>query len=98
VNIELHIERLVLDGLSVEPKHRAALRSAIEEELMQLLMTGGLSPEVITTGSVRSISAGEIPVATHPAPASLGNQIAQAVHSGIGHRRADVSRQRTRIR
>jgi hypothetical protein len=37
MRIELHIERLVLDGTGVEPRHAGAVRAAVETELTRLL-------------------------------------------------------------
>jgi len=93
MNIELHIERLVLDGLQVEARDRAHLQAAVEAELTRLLTTGGLRSELLAGGALRSLGAGEIQ-ATHGSTAlHLGNQIAQAVHSGIGGENASQHRE-----
>lgn len=84
MNIELHIERLIFDGLRVEQRHRAQIQAAIESELTRLLTTGGLSAELATGGAVRSLGAGEIDLTNPLGAAHLGNQIARAVHVGIG--------------
>ena len=84
MNIELHIERLVLDGLDVGPRDRRTLHAAIESELSRLLASGGLSSQLLSGGALRSLGAGEIQVTKQISGAQLGNQIAQAVHSGIG--------------
>ena len=84
MNIELHIERLILDGLTIEPLDRGELQATVGEELTRLLSSGGLRSDLLSARAVRSISAGEIEVTNQMAPARLGNQIAQAVHSGIG--------------
>lgn len=84
MNIELHIERLVLEGLEVEPRHRSHLQAALEGELARLLATDGLRSELLSGGAMRSLSAGEIQVTNQMSPLHLGNGIAQAVHGGIG--------------
>jgi hypothetical protein len=84
VNIELHIERLIFDGLQVEQRNRAEVQAAIESELTRLLRTGGLSAELAAGGAIRSLGAGEIHMTNPLSAAHLGDQIAQAVHSGIG--------------
>jgi hypothetical protein len=84
LNIELHIERLILDGLPVEARSRAELQFAVEAELTRLLLSNGLSPDLLSGGAVRSLGAGEINFTDQTASADLGNSIAQAVHSGIG--------------
>jgi hypothetical protein len=84
VNIELHIERLVLDGLQVAPRDRAHLQAAVEVELTRLLAAGGLRSELLSGAAMRSLGAGEIHVTNNMSPVHLGNRIAQAVHGGVG--------------
>jgi hypothetical protein len=84
MNIELHIERIVLDGLDVGPRDRPTLQATIESELVRLLTSGGVSSQLLSGGALRSLSAGEIQVPIRASGAELGIQIAQAVHSGIG--------------
>ena len=84
MNIELHIERLVLEGLEIEPRHRSPLQAALEGELERLLATDGLRSELLSGGAIRSLSAGEIHVTNQMSPLHLGHRIAQAVHGGIG--------------
>jgi len=85
MNIELHIERLVLDGFTMDPRNRAEVQTAVEEELTRLLMTRGLSAELLSAGSVRSIGAGEINTTNQTSPTQLGNHVAQAVHNRLGN-------------
>lgn len=92
MNINLHIERLILDGLQVEPRHRAELRAALETELSRLLAAGGLRSELLSGGAMRSLGAGEIQVTNNISPVHLGNQIAQAVHGGVGADTANTRR------
>ena len=84
MNVELHIERLVLEGLQLEPRHRSLLQAALEAELTRLLMTSGLRADLLSGGAMRSLGAGEIQVTNQISPLHLGNQIAQAVHGGVG--------------
>ena len=95
MNINLHIERIVLDGLNVEPRDRRTLQAAVESELARLLAGGGLRSEFTSSGALRSLSAGEIHVTPPATGAQLGNQIAQAVHGGIG---APAQNAQTRLR
>ncbi len=84
MNIQLHIERIVLDGLQVAPRDRANLQAAVEAELTRLLAAGGLRSELLSGGAMRSLSGGEIQVKNNMSPLHLGNRIAQAVHGGVG--------------
>ena len=84
MNIELHIERIVLDGLQVAPRDRTQLQAAVQTELARLLAAGGLRSELLSGGAMRSLGAGEIHVTNNMSPLHLGNRIAQAVHGGVG--------------
>ena len=83
-NIAIHIERLILDGLPVTRSQGPLLQAAIEAELARLLATDGLSPELQAGGAVPALKAGNIQIASDNNPNQLGQQIAQAVHGGIG--------------
>ena len=84
MNINLHIERLVLDGISLEPYQRADLKAAVESELSRLLVSNGLGSGVQSNNSYRSISGGSISIENTQRPTSLGQQIGSAVYRGIG--------------
>jgi hypothetical protein len=81
MNIELHIERLVLDGLPAEGSS-AALREAIQMELARLLRSRGLSHELRGGIAVPRVRGGTVGIEHQPA--KLGQSIARAVHEGIG--------------
>jgi hypothetical protein len=91
MNIELHIERLVLDGLPVSPRDRLQLQAAVETELTRLLASGGLRSELLSGGAMRSLGVGEFQVANNHSPMDLGNQIAHAMHSGVSAETAKKS-------
>jgi hypothetical protein len=84
MNIEVHIERLILEGLNLEPRERR-LRAAVEAELARLLSTEGLRAELLAGGAMRSLAAPEIHVPPQIAAPQLGAHIAQAVHGSIGN-------------
>jgi hypothetical protein len=85
MNINVHIERLVLDCVNIEPQHRSLLQQAVQTELSRLLATGGLPQEFSSNLAVPRISAPSIPLAADSQPAQLGQQIARSVYGGIGH-------------
>lgn len=84
MNINLHIERLVLDGVSVEPHQRAELKAAVEAELGYLLVSNGIGQGVQLSNRFRAVSGGVISIENIHEPASLGQQIGNAVYRGIG--------------
>lgn len=82
MSINLHIERLVLDGVSVEPHQRAELKAAVETELGHLLVLNGINSDVQSNNHFLSISAGSIALGYNQ-PVNLGQQIGNAVYRGI---------------
>ena len=84
MNINLHIERLVLDGINIAPGQRHLLQAGVEAELTRMLMNGGLSPAVTQGNVLPRLSTSGIQM-TGNNPAQIGRQIAQSVYSGIGH-------------
>jgi len=84
VNIELHIERLILNGLPVERRQSAEMQAAVEAELTRLLMTGGLNDGLLAGGALPSLRAEAIQLTNETSAARLGSQIAGAVYGGIG--------------
>jgi hypothetical protein len=84
MNIKLHIERLVLDGLHVSPTDRPRLQAAIEAELARLLSAGGVNSGFQAGMALPSIRAGDIQLAAGSGPDGIGQQIAGALYEGIG--------------
>jgi hypothetical protein len=85
VNIHLHIERLILDGLPVGPGQGARVQAAVEGELARLLAEGGLAPGLRAGGALRAVPANPIQLAPGNNPTQIGMQIAQSVYGGIGN-------------
>lgn len=86
MNIELHVERLILDGLAISPRHSANLKAALEAELTRLLAADGLSGGLSRGGSVAHLPRSTIQLSGEADPTGLGQQIAAAVHGQIGKR------------
>ncbi len=84
MNINVHIERLILDGLPVTARQGASVQAAVEAELTRLLAEGGLAADVQPGGALRSVLADDIRVTMGNHPTLLGQLIAQSVYSGIG--------------
>ena len=81
MNINVHIERLILDGLSATSAQGPAVGAAVEAELARLLVNQGL-PRV-SAGAVPFLSGGPIQLASDSKPVPLGHQIAQAIYSSL---------------
>ena len=90
MNIVLHIERLVLEGVPTEAGLNTALQQAVQVELARLLATGGLAAQWRRSGAVRNVtgSAFTLPSrheSARPAGAGvLGERIAASIHAGLG--------------
>jgi hypothetical protein len=85
VNIRLHIERVVLEGVAAD--HPRQLRRAFEHELNQRLTEGGLRTNFSSDGLVPYIRGGTIKVAKNTSAERLGSEVARAVYHSIGGRR-----------
>lgn len=83
MNINLHIERLVLDGVSVEPHQRAELKAAVKSELGRLLVLTGIGSGVQLSNSLRAVSGGLISIESNNEPSHIGQKVAGAVYRGI---------------
>jgi hypothetical protein len=84
MNINLHIERLVLDGINIGPGQRHLLQASVETELTRYLTDGSLSVGLAQGAVVPRMSARGIQLTSNN-PTQLGQQIAQSVYEGIGH-------------
>lgn len=80
MNVELHIEELVLDGLPAAARDRIA--AAVAAELERLVQEQGL-PAWMTAGErVFDVQGGTFAVEPGARAEHLGAQIAQAIYGG----------------
>ena len=84
MNINLHIDRLVLDGLPIDHHQGPLVKAAVEAELSRLLTANGLTNSLLAGGAMPSVPAPGIQVANDSNPARLGQQIGRAIYGGIG--------------
>ena len=84
MNLRIHIDRLVLDGLPVSDSQGPLVRAAVEAELSRLFTEGGLAPGLAGGGALPSLAAGSISPAPGEGPADLGHRIATAIYGGMG--------------
>lgn len=83
MNINLHIERLILDGLPVDKRQGLTLQAALERELARLLTESAPISPFNTGGTLASVKGGSIQVAEGAEATGLGKQIAAAVYGGV---------------
>ena len=84
MNIRVHIERLILDGLNVSAAEGVNVQSAVEAELAQLVEIGGLAPELMTGANLATMPAGNLSLGREQNGTLLGEQIARSVYEGVG--------------
>jgi hypothetical protein len=83
MKINLHIERLVLDGLSLAPGQGDIVRAAVESELARLLGEGGMAPAAQEGIALPGLRVSAINLSADSGPAQIGQQIAQSVYGGL---------------
>jgi hypothetical protein len=84
MNINLHIERLILDGLALEAGDGTALRAALEIELARLLSQNTDVSNWQTGAAVPSVRADAIQLKAESSSAQIGRQIAGSIYESIG--------------
>ena len=85
MNVNVHIDRLILDGLSLTSSQGPLVQAAVEAELARLLTAGGLAEGLADGGALPSLRANAIQLTSDGNPHEIGRQIAQSVYGGIGH-------------
>jgi hypothetical protein len=87
MKINLHIERLIVDGLPLEQGDGARLQAAVERELARLLAGGQRVTRLRADAATAHASGGSFTLAEPADAARVGRQIAGAVHAGIENTR-----------
>lgn len=81
MNVDLHIERLVLDGLPLNQRQSVVLQHALERELSRLLDHRGI--DAPTGSAVPQLPIAAIQLSAGGQPAQWGRQIARTLYTGI---------------
>lgn len=85
MNINLHIERLVLSGISITADQQHLLQASLITELTRMLTIGGLSPSLAAGNAIPRTATGKIPLNEDNTPTILGRVIAQSLYGGGDH-------------
>lgn len=83
MKINLHVERLILDGLPVSSHQAPLVQAAVEAELARLLTSERLAGTLNSGGATPRVNAPGIQLHSDNSPAQLGRQIAAAVYGGL---------------
>lgn len=85
MDVNLHIERLVLDGLPITTQQGSALEAALKVELVRLLSAADPSGSLWSGESVPGLIAPSIQLTPGSSnPIQMGRQIAHSVCQGLG--------------
>jgi hypothetical protein len=79
MTIRLHVERLVLDGVTLSAAERGRLEGALVGELTRLLALPGMREALGASGRPPSVTAPGIRVAPNDSGAALGVRLAHSV-------------------
>jgi hypothetical protein len=83
MNVRLHIERLVIDGVPVPAGGGRRMEAAVTKELTRLLARGKLHPALGSGGAIPQLRGGTIHLDAGRNPASMGTQLARAIYGGL---------------
>lgn len=83
MKINLHIDRLVLQGVSIDTHQRGVLQQSLQDELTHLLATQGVAAGLQSDRSVRAVRAQSVSFVSGDSAEQFGGQIANAVYRGI---------------
>jgi hypothetical protein len=81
MNVELHIEELVLHGFV--PSNRYRIGEAVERELTSLFTEQGVPPWVAQGGEAERLDGRTFELKTSSTAEAIGTQVAQAVYEGL---------------
>jgi hypothetical protein len=84
MKIRLHIERLILDGVTLSAAEHPRLQAAVEMELGRLLAERGIANSLESGVAIDAVRGGAVQLGRDGGGARLGKQVAQAVYGGIG--------------
>jgi len=81
MNVDLHIEELVLEGFAPGDRHR--IGAAVERELARLIVERGVPAGLAAGGEAQRVDGGSFEVKPGGRAESVGRQVAGAVYGGM---------------
>jgi len=79
--VEVTVDELVLHGF--QPSERYAIGDAFQQELERLFAGAGLGPAFRRDAELPRLDAGRVSLSPRAQPASVGTQVARAVHGAM---------------
>lgn len=83
MNIHVHIDRIVVDGVGTTADQADIVKSAVHDELVRLLTQYGVSSALAQGGDYPSMDSGVLQVRPRMSPAAVGSGIGHALHEGL---------------
>jgi hypothetical protein len=83
MKVNLHIERLVLDGFALSGRDAAVVEEAMRTELVRLILSDEAGVGGLASGALPSAQGALLHVSSAERPPQLGAAIAQSVHGVI---------------
>jgi hypothetical protein len=83
MNVNLQIERLILEGIDLSPSQRRHLQTVVATELAQLLTVQGVPAQWQAGGAIADLPAGKLAVTPSASPTEMGQQIAQQIYGRL---------------
>jgi hypothetical protein len=82
MNVNLHIERLVLDGFPLDGRDAARVQAALRAELTRLFVQNEAGASLVSA-AVPNMRAAPMRVTSAETPPRLGSAIAQSVYGAV---------------
>ncbi|MEH2372451.1 hypothetical protein [Nostoc sp.] len=83
MNINIDIEKLILEGVAISPRQGRLLQGLVEAELARLLSVEGLPDNWQAGEIVPHVPSGAIELELGNNPTQMGQQIAQGIYRGM---------------
>lgn len=80
-NLEIYIDRIVLDGFS--HLNKAELNAVVQEQLSSAISEQGLSNGLMNRSYHRKLNGGQMNLESRPKTKQLGSDIAGGIYKGI---------------
>jgi hypothetical protein len=81
--MNIHIDRIILKDMDVDPDRASGLRFSLRSELERIIASEGL-PDGIVEGKVSRISAPAINASESGGERALAGSLARSIHRGLG--------------
>lgn len=82
MNINLQIDRIILEGVDLSLRQRRQLQAAIETELSRLMTVNGIPGNLQNGGKIPKLLA-SLNITNNSQPTLMGEQIAQSIYTGM---------------